>query len=63
MEIEVRALLKQVLRQMAGPEGRSSQVRCEICFASRPIDEMNPIFDPEDPEEGFLGWECWEHDI
>jgi hypothetical protein len=63
VETEVRTLLKQILRQLSGPEARSSQVRCEICFAQRSIDEMNPIFDPDDPEEGFLGWECWEHDV
>lgn len=64
---EVRALFEAVLGLRNPDNGPSTLVRCEICFERRPLDEMNPIWatddDPEDPEGGFLGWECMEHDL
>ena len=60
---EVRVLLEAALGLRKPKSAYSALVRCEVCFEMRNLDEMNPIFDPDDPEEGFLGWECMEHDL
>jgi hypothetical protein len=60
---EARVLYEAILGLTNPGKGVTVLIRCEVCFKQRTLDEMNPIFDPDDLDDGFLGWECWEHDI